>query len=391
MRRVKGQQGAGRRWPLSDAVPMEAGWPIWMVNVSFGEDLNETRELQWDTGSVPLWVVSEPGLCCLTTNPQTPPDCSQCADDGKLGVPPSGPFLGPYYQAYGAGQVQGNVHRTWVEVGDSIVIAPVLFANVTSFPPYFFLNDWVGIFGAGCPNAESSGMNGLNVILAMMEQGLLADPLFSIAYQGDDMAEVVLGGVEHSAYTGALTFVPVPDNKESHWTFFPDAIWLASDPASAELGPQTVIPGAAGVVMDSGFAAIDISDEVMYKAWLGEVTAAAGDNYSMEAILDTYVAPVIPCNIATQMPSLGFTIQGVNFTVDGADQAIPYEEVKLYSNPNLPESPPGMCFLQVINLQLPTPLKILFGVPFLRKYYTVFNVIDKSSNGCSLGFATRAP
>jgi len=313
----------------------------------------------------------------------------------KRGVRPSGVFLGSRFQTYGAGGVSGSLYGTWIEIGDSIAVAPVIFSNVTIFPPYFFLTGQEGIFGAGCPNVESTEENQFNVILAMLEQGLLADPLFAISYQGAEMAEVVLGGVESSAFTGDLKVAPVPPNKDSHWQFVPDAIWLASDPTSAALGPQTVIPGAAGAVIDSGFAALAIADDVMYQTWLGKVAEAVGNSgneYTMQAILGKFPAPVMPCNITSQMPSLGFTLQGVNFTVDGEDQALPYEDVKLYSNPSLPEAPPGMCFLQVIHFpELPGDLKMLFGVPFLRKYYTVFNVLDKSSNGCSLGFAARAP
>ena len=68
----------------------------------------------------------------------------------------------------------------------------------------------------------------------MIERGLIDDAVFSfrIGSSEDDGGEAIFGGVDPSAYTGKLDYVPV--RRKAYWEVALDKIEFGSEPLDLE-------------------------------------------------------------------------------------------------------------------------------------------------------------
>jgi saccharopepsin len=81
----------------------------------------------------------------------------------------------------------------------------------------------------------------------MINQGLLDEPVFSfrVGSSEEDGGEAVFGGIDHKAYTGKITYVPV--RRKAYWevelekvSFGDDVLELESTGAAIDTGLFTL-------------------------------------------------------------------------------------------------------------------------------------------------------
>jgi saccharopepsin len=68
----------------------------------------------------------------------------------------------------------------------------------------------------------------------MIDQGLIDEPVFSfrIGTSEEDGGEAIFGGIDHSAYTGKITYVPV--RRKAYWEVELEALTFGDDELELE-------------------------------------------------------------------------------------------------------------------------------------------------------------
>jgi saccharopepsin len=68
----------------------------------------------------------------------------------------------------------------------------------------------------------------------MIEQGLIDDPVFSfrMGSSEEDGGEVIFGGIDHSAYSGDINYVPV--RRKAYWEVELQKVYFGEDELELE-------------------------------------------------------------------------------------------------------------------------------------------------------------
>ena len=173
---------------------------------------------------------------------------------------------------------------------------------------------------------------------SMLNQSLLDEPLFSLYLSKYDGSELLLGGIDKEHYHGE--FLELPKRREQYWEADFDAI---------SLGDQTVELETTGAIFDSATPFIALPEALAHVL-----------NQAIGAKKGVYAQPEVDCSKVDDLPDLTFTLAGQNFTLTSAEYIIE-ARAKCIS------------LLQGFDIAEPIGPVALLGVPFLRKWYSVYD------------------
>lgn len=309
--------------------PVSVGNPAQTMNVIF------------DTGSSNLWVPSS--------------GCSKCALKSKYDSSKSSTYQknGTEFRIeYGSGPVAGFLSNDAVAVGD-LTVKGQTFAEITDVSGLglaYAAGKFDGILGLAFPGIAVDGIS--PVFQTMIDQGLVADPVFAFYLSNANGVdgEMDLGGIDEAHYTGTLSYVPV--TSETYW--------------EVELGGIQIggkdMTSVKKAIVDTGTSLLaGPKDEVK------KIAKAAG----AITFISLHGEYFIQCD---KGKTVDIVLGGKTYTLQPEDYI-----VKAEGSP--------LCIFGMIGLDVPAPAGPLWilGDPFIRKFYTVFDVGNKR-----IGFAPAA-
>ncbi|XP_027017862.1 gastricsin isoform X2 [Tachysurus fulvidraco] len=307
----------------------------------------QSFEVLFDTGSSNLWVNS---VYCST---------QACTAQTQFNPQQSSTFQSTsttFYLPYGAGALNG------VFGYDTVTLAGIQVPNQeiglsTNEPSQPFLSaPFDGILGLAYPSLAVG--NAMPLVDNMIQQGLLEQNLFGIYLSpaGGSGSEVAFGAVDTNMYQGQIYWTPV--TSETYWQIGIQEVQIS--------GQQTgwcSQYGGCQAIVDTGTPSLTAPS-----SFLSSLMQSIG------AQQDSYGQYAVDCSQVSNLPTLTFTISGVNFPLG------PSYYVQ--------ETQSGYCTIDITPTYLPSqnsqPLWI-FGDVFLRAYYSAY---DRGNN--QVGFAQVA-
>jgi len=237
---------------------------------------------------------------------------------------------------YGRGFIRGMCLQDHICVGGVCTVGNFISAFQESNDPFSkFLFD--GVLGLAPASLAS---NKLFSLVARMTSGqALKHQVFSV-YLSDsssEASEVTFGDVKREHLASNLTWVPV-EGTTGYWEIVIEDI---------------TVDGVPKKICEGCHAAVDTG--------MSRLTAPG----SMMEQLKPFVGRVNDCGDFHSLPMLGFLIKGQTFNLGPRD----YAEIR--SN--------GKCELSLGALDVPPPRGpiMVLGLPFLQKFYTVFDPVGK--------------
>ncbi|XP_058931662.1 gastricsin [Kogia breviceps] len=299
----------------------------------------------FDTGSSNLWVPSVycQSQACTSHSRFNPRLSSTYSTNGQT-----------FSLQYGSGSLAGFFGYDTLTV-QGIKVPNQEFGLSENEPGTNFLYaKFDGIMGMAYPDLSMGGAT--TALQGMLQEGALTSPVFSFylgRQQGfHDGGAVIFGGVDSSLYTGQISWAPV--THELYWQIGIEE-FLIGDQATGwcSQGCQAIV--------DTGTSLLTVPQQFM-----GSLLQATG------AQEDEYGQLLVDCNNIQSLPTLTFTINGVQFPLSPASYIL--------------NNDGRSCMVGVEPTYLPSqngqPLWIL-GDVFLRSYYSVY---DMGNN--RVGFAT---
>ncbi|XP_078424029.1 nothepsin isoform X1 [Cetorhinus maximus] len=290
----------------------------------------QTFTVVFDTGSSNLWV---PSAYCIS-------EACQLHQRFQSFFSTSYSPKGNYFAIrYGTGQLMGVLGKDKLTIGNITVNGQEFGESVYEPGSTFTLAHFDGILGLGYPSLAEGGA--IPVFDRMMYQGLLEEPIFSILINREADGELLLGGIDHSRYTGPINWVDV--SQKGYWQIeiqnitFQDTIICRSG-CSAIVDTGTSLIAGPYTSLRHMFP-----DDSQTQLSRGEL--------------------MVECKKIPMLPNLTFTIGGVEYTLEAEDYIKKFQKeqaVCLYG-------------FQAINIYSSKgPLWIL-GDVFLAKFYTIFD------------------
>jgi hypothetical protein len=299
--------------------------------VTVGKD---TLRVVYDTGSSNLWVPNKDCCGVLSTHKFYHHDKSDTYTANGT----------TFHIEYGSGPVAGFYSRDTMQIGD-VSMPNYLFAeanDVSGLGAGYTIGQFDGICGMGWDSISVDGVQ--TPVQALMASGEMPEPVFGY-YIGDHRAgELTIGGVNTDYYTGDFTYVPLKD--KSYWEIALEGVKLNGDVVDSE---------TVNAIVDSGTSLF---------AGPTDVSKAIAKTLGATSILGREY--IIGCDKQ-------FTL---SFTIGGNDYEFNTQEA------TIPDGP--LCILALTPIDIPAPRGPLWilGDPFMRKYYTKFDIGQER-----LGFA----
>lgn len=321
---------------------------------------SQNFEVIYDTGSSNLWVPHSDSEC---TEPVTiiMPDLRKFPPIDFINAKKNGFHTSQsstcvptdeYMQIrYGTGAAKGRFYVDTVTIADKINVHNQTFAlvkNCDAMGPPFLIGKFEGILGMGFDDLAVGDKT--TVFSNAIKQKLVKEPEFAFYLaenKGDsahnDNSELTFGGHDKERFEGDLK-----------WVKLSRALYWEVNVKSIKLGHVEFLSGSA--IVDSGTSLIVGPVDI--------VTAMAKE----AGAIDLPFLPIhpIPCELADQVPDLTIEIEGKKLIMPGKDLVV--------RNPLA-----NICIFAMVGGD--PPFWIL-GDPFLRTYYTVFNMKEKK-----IGFA----
>jgi len=292
----------------------------------------QTFKVVLDTGSSNLWVPSQDcnSIACYL---HTKYDHSSSKTYTKNGT--------SFEIRYGSGSLSGYVSKDTVAIGD-LVLTGQDFAEATSEPGLAFaFGKFDGILGLGYDTISVNHI--VPPFYKMIEQNLLDKPVFSflLADKDNDESQVVFGGIDESAYTGKVTYIPL--RRKAYWEV---------DLVSLAFGEEEADFEETGAILDTGTSLIALPSDM---AELLNKQIGAKKSYNGQYTID--------CAAREKLPELTFNLSGHRFSITSYDYILEIQ---------------GSCISAIMGMDIPKPagpLAIL-GDAFLRKYYSIYDLGD---------------
>ncbi|KAI0268278.1 aspartic peptidase domain-containing protein [Gloeopeniophorella convolvens] len=294
-----------------------------------------------DTGSSNLWVPSTQCTsiaCFLHTKYDSKSSSTHKANGTSFSI------------QYGSGSMEGFISRDHLTIGD-LTIKDQLFAEATKEPGLAFaFGKFDGILGLGYDTISVNRVP--PPFYEMINQGLLAEPVFSfrLGSSEDDGGEAVFGGIDHSAYTGKITYVPV--RRKAYWEVELEKVSFGDDELELESTGAAIDTGTSLIVVPTDIAEMLNTQIGAKKSWNGQYQ--------------------VDCAKVPDLPELSFYFDGKAYPLKGSDYVL---EVQ------------GTCISAFtgMDINLPGGALWIIGDVFLRRYFTVY---DLGRN--AVGFAKSA-
>lgn len=309
--------------PLTDLQDIE-----YYGEVSIGEPAQKFLVI-FDTGSANLWVPSKKCSNCKVNGSRYDAEASSKA--GKDGS--------PFSLSYGTGDVVGFLSRDDVQLG-GLTISNCTFAEVTKeAADTFDKSPFDGILGLA-PVMEGKVQLPMQML---KDQKLIEHNVFSMymTTHGNGQSMLTLGGVDSSYQAGDFRYVPLLQGSSLHkWEIVGTDIKVAgTSVGSCEAGF-----GQCKLIVDSGTSTI------------------SGSSDMVQPILDKIGVVAQDCSNADEKPVVTWTINGQDFDMGPDFYVLRFQE-----------NGKNLCRVAIDTMPSFLPLMII-GTPFLRKYYSVWDV-----------------
>jgi hypothetical protein len=300
----------------------------------------QTFNVIFDTGSSNLWVPSSTCSGCGSHKKYTNSQSSSYKKDGRV-----------FKIQYGSGPVSGTLSNDIVGVG-SLHANNVTFAEVDDVKGLgmaYSVGKFDGILGMGWDSISVDKIP--TVFHDLISQGQVQQQVFGFYLGNNKPGELTIGGIDHTHYTGTLTYVPL--SSETYWAVHLDSLKLGGDSMTT----------CTKAIVDSGTSIL-----AGPSADVKKIAAKAGAK-------PFFLNPkeyTISCSSISSLPALTVTLGGKDFTLEGSDYVI---------NSGM------ICLFGFTGIDVPAPMGPLYimGDIFMRKYYTVFDWENKQ-----VGFAPSA-
>ncbi|XP_017132965.1 lysosomal aspartic protease [Drosophila elegans] len=297
----------------------------------------QSFQVIFDTGSSNLWV---PSATCSST-------MVACRVHNRYYAKRSTSHQarGDHFAIqYGSGSLSGFLSTDTVRVA-GLEIRDQIFAEATEMPgPIFLAAKFDGIFGLAYRRISMQHIQ--PPFYAMMEQGLLSKPIFSVylSRNGDNEGGAIFfGGSNPNYYSGNFTYVKV--SHRAYWQVRMETATIRN----LELCPQ-----GCEVIIDTGtsFLALPYDQAILINESIGGTPSLYGQF-------------LIPCENVSSLPRITFTIGDRSFFLEGHE----YVFRDIFQDRRI-------CSSAFIAVDLPSPKGPLWilGDVFLGKYYTEFDM-----------------
>jgi len=315
----------GHSLPLSNYLNAQYFAPI-----TLGSPPQEFKVIL-DTGSSNLWVPSTQCTsiaCFLHAKYDSSASSTYKANGSEFAI------------QYGSGSMEGFISSETLTIGD-ITIPKLLFAEATKEPGLAFaFGKFDGILGLAY---DTIAVNHVTPpFYEMVNKKLVDSPVFSfrLGSSEDDGGEVIFGGVDDSAYTGSINYVPL--RRKAYWEVELEKISFGDDEVELTKTGAAIDTGTSLIALPSDMAELLNAQIGATRNWNGQYT--------------------VPCEKVPNLPDLTFYFGGKPYPLKGSDYIL---EVQ------------GTCMSSFTGLDIKMPngdALWIVGDVFLRKYYTVYDL-----------------
>ncbi|KAF5387963.1 hypothetical protein D9615_000444 [Tricholomella constricta] len=248
----------------------------------------QTFKVILDTGSSNLWIPSVKCTsiaCFLHAKYDSSSSSTYKANGSEFSI------------QYGSGSMEGFVSQDVLRIGD-LTIAKQDFAEAMKEPGLAFaFGKFDGILGLGY---DTISVNHITPpFYNMINQGLLDEPIFSfrIGSSAEDAGEAVFGGIDKSAYTGEITYVPV--RRRAYWEVELEKISFGDDELELENTGAAIDTGTSLIALPTDIAEMLNTQIGAKKTWNGQYQ--------------------VDCSKVPSLPELSFTFAGKAYPLKGSD------------------------------------------------------------------------
>ena len=302
----------------------------------------QTFKVILDTGSSNLWVPSTQCTsiaCFLHTKYDSSASSSYKANGTEFKI------------QYGSGSMEGFVSNDNLRIGD-LNIKGQDFAEATKEPGLAFaFGKFDGILGLAYDTISVNHI--VPPFYNMINQGLIDEAVFSfrIGSSESDGGEAIFGGIDKSAYSGKLEYVPV--RRKAYWEVELDKVAFGDDVLELENTGAAIDTGTSLIAVPTDIAEMLNTQIGAKRSWNGQYT--------------------VECSRVPNLPVLSLHMGGKAYPLEGSDYILQVQGTCISAFTGLDINLPGGGSLWIV------------GDVFLRKYYTVY---DLGRN--AVGFAKSA-
>jgi saccharopepsin len=244
--------------------------------------------------------------------------------------------------------MEGFVSNDLLTIGD-LQIKKQDFAEAIQEPGLAFaFGKFDGILGLGYNTISVNHIT--PPFYSMIDKGLIDEPVFSfrIGSSEDDGGEVIFGGIDHSAYSGEINYVPV--RRKAYWEVELQQVYFGEDKLELEQTGAAIDTGTSLIVVPTDIAEMLNTQIGAQKSWNGQYQ--------------------VDCAKVPSLPELSFYFGGNAHPLQGTDYILEIQ---------------GTCISAFtgMDLNLPSGSLWVIGDVFLRKFYTVYD-LGKDAVGFAL-------
>nr|AAR88042.1 pregnancy-associated glycoprotein 1 [Odocoileus virginianus] len=299
---------------------------LYVGNITIGTPPQKFQVL-FDTGSSNLWV---PSMLCTSLF------CSSHVLFRHLQSSTYQPTNKTFIINYLSGTMKGVIARDTVRIGDLV-----------STDQHFGLSMEIsrnkevpfdGVLGLGYPKFSFSGV--IPIFDNLKNQGAISEPVFAFYLsKGNPEGSVVMfGGVDTSYYHGTLNWVPLI--KAGRWCVHMDRISMNRQVVACNAGCEAIVDTGTSLILGPRRMVDNILRHIGAKP-------RGSEHY-------------VSCSAVNTLPSIDFTIKGINYTVPAQFYAIKGSD--------------GNCYITFKHIPANTPRETwILGDVFLRLYFSVFD------------------
>jgi len=289
----------------------------------------------FDTGSGNLLVPSvdcEDESCKLhrrysSANSTTAHEVGFASNDGPVGKDGDRDVV---TITFGTGEMSGVFVKDKVCIGDICTVANIVAATEMSDEPFSFV-PFDGILGLALDDMSEAPK--FNIIDAMIQQKVLRHNLFAVYFgKGREDSEITFGTYKEDLMASPLIWADV--SVKGYWQVAMADIALGN-------APQKLCKGGCQAAVDTGTSLL-----------AGPTDIITSLTQSLNVSSD--------CSNYASLPLLGFIVNGYVLNLEPSDYV---------------DKDDTGCSVGLMSLDVPPPKGplFIFGDPFLRKFYTVFD------------------
>ncbi|KAF5363792.1 hypothetical protein D9756_000419 [Leucocoprinus leucothites] len=282
-----------------------------------------------DTGSSNLWVPSSKctSIACFLHSKYDSSESSTYNANGS-----------EFSIQYGSGSMQGFVSNDHLTIGD-LTVRHQDFAEATKEPGLAFaFGRFDGILGLAYDTISVNHI--VPPFYSMVNQDLLDEPVFSFRIGSDeDGGHATFGGIDPSAYTGDINYVPL--RKNAYWEVELEKIAFGNDELELENTGAAIDTGTSLIALPTDMAEMLNTQIGAKKSWNGQY--------------------LVDCAKVPDLPELSFWFGGKPYPLKGSDYVLNVQ---------------GTCISAFTGMDINLPWGSLWiiGDVFLRRYFTVYDL-----------------